>query len=890
MDALTNELVGVITGFSAQVSSSHEIHKTMAHVDIVQQNAARFKLCKEAASRDLRHHRLPRTNQFEIRNSLEGLVEKFHVLNNEPLAERLEEELLELGPKSTSWTPEVLSLFLLLSDDPVTKTDLNITNSQKAQTTTPPLTWNDVLAEDPYTEDGIWDEVDFRAGSEDEDVSSLRSSASSEHTTETRRSSYTDENSSVSAESFLLPVQQLKLDNFMRAQKSAKDNLTELQVVRQTLHMLLGLPTSLYARQTTSGQVVVRLQDTIPGFSKSALLDLLQQIASIGTDVGKLRDFIKKRQSIPLLETFSASVDDKLNQFDQEVTEIEKSLVDIKTPTVVSLIGLESHMNTLYARLSYLLEVVMVNYPVDISHELLDELFSHVSMAQATGDTEAFIDITNTFLRCLRTYLKPLSTWMEEGGLHGSATSLPFISNSKVDISSFWQDRYSMTLDVHGNPKVPKFLQGVIAQIFASGKSVAYMKELGLTIPLLTQPLPEATVLSFTSICGADPAHLMLPFSNLLDTTLKAWVAGKHHHTWLTIRPYLHRPNDGLVTIVNALSHLFLSADGSLTTAFHSAIFAKLDAGKSTWRDSFFLEDQARSCFSLSTSIDARKIVRNRDASILPTQTQSATPRKDFTVKALSAVATSLTYIYPSHIHNIIPPTTALPIYRAVSTLLLQLYRPIYLITQHRLLRFETRQPRIQSRNIHAQTYLLRHTLLNTLTTLRSHLINSSMAPASSALHASIATAASLDETITAHAAFMTRLEQSCLLVRQVDSVRVAVLSLADLGILFASLVERWHDGNRGRNTTRQKNVGGESESSDESDEETEDSNGQRRSNAPLTEQEVSVRLKQMTQQHDQLLAFIVAGLRSAARGEGGDGSWGVLAEILEWGIKGKSL
>lgn len=143
----------------------------------------------------------------------------------------------------------------------------------------------------------------------------------------------------------------------------------------------------------------------------------------------------------------------------------------------------------------------------------------------------------------------------------------------------------------------------------------------------------------------------------------------------------------------------------------------------------------------------------------------------------------------------------------------------------------------------------------------------------------------------------MTRLEQSCLLVRQVYSVRGAVLSLADLGVLFASLVERWHDG-IGGNTTQQRNAesrsGMNTDESGESGEETEDNSSQQRSNeskkAPLAEQEMSVQLKQMAQQHDQLLAFVVAGLRSAARGEGGDCSWGVLAEILEWGIKGKSL
>jgi len=610
-------------------------------------------------------------------------------------------------------------------------------------------------------------------------------------------------------------------------------------------------------------------------------------LAVIGTDVGMLRDSSRKRQSTPLSQTFSACVVDRLNEFDKGVTKIETSLVDLKTPTVVSLIGLESQMYTLYARLSYLLEVVKAVNTADHSHKILNELYRHVSMAQATGDTEAFVDITQTFLLCLRTYLKPLSIWMEEGNTHGSNTSIPFISNSEVDISSFWRDRYSMILDIKGTPAVPTFLQGLIAQIFASGKSVAYMKELGLSIPALSQPLSEAMTLNFDNICGTDPVNLLLPFSNLLDAELKTWVVSKHHTTWLTLRRYLHQPNDGLVTVLDALEHLFLSANGSLTTAFHSAIFVKLDAGRSTWHDPFFLEDLARSCFGIRTSIEARKIVQSRDLSIMRSQNNAATSRKDLTVKALSGVATSLTYMYPSHIHNIIPPATAMPIYRAVSTLLLQLYRPTYLITQRRLLRSETRNPAgqtIRSRSIQPQIYRLRHTFLHTLTTLRSHLINATIAPCSVALHKSISSAASLDEMITAHATFMTRLEYGCLLVRQVDGVKSAILSLADLAVLFASLVDRWSDID-GRDTSESWNVN--SNESDESDDETEGANVQHHKrefdskSAPLTQQDMSIRLKQMAQQYDQLHAFIVAGLRSAARGEGGEASWGVLAEVL---------
>lgn len=818
-------------------------------------------------------------------------MEKFHVLNNEPLADQLDERLNELKAKSRRWTPEILSLFLLLSDDPLHKTDVESTTNQKKPDALPPLTWKDILAEDPQTEDAIWDEVDFRAGSEDEDDSSLLSL--SRRTTETRKSSYTDESSPISAESFILPVHQDKLNELLNAQQSLGDHLTELEIVRYTLQMLLGLPTALYARKSANNQIVVHLPDTIPPFPRPTLLDLLQRMALIGSEVCDLREYSKKRHITPLSQTFFACMSEELKAFDNAVIAIEKSLVDLKSPTVVSLIRLENQVNFLHTRLSYLKVVAS-------SDDILDELFHHVSIAQAIGDTDTFVDVTHTFLRCLRTYLKPLSQWMEEGKFQGQSSSLPFISNNNVDLSSFWQNRYSMVLDENGTPKVPKFLQNVIGQIFASGKSVAYMKELGLAVPILSQQVPDSKVLSFDTICVSNGEGLMLPFSNLLETTLQTWVTNKHHHTWSTLRQYLHRPKDGLVTTLNALDHLYLSVDGSLTTAFHSAVFAKLDAGKSTWRDPFFLEDLARSYFGGHTSVEARKIVRDRSFSLIHGHSKSATSRKDLTVKALSAIASSITYTYPGHLYNIIGPSATLPIYRGVSTLLLQLYRPIYLITQHRLLRVQPQRHGSQSAHtlaLQSLTYRLRHTLLNTLTAVRTHLIHASIAPSTTSLHASIRAAASLDDMIAAHTEFITRLEHGCLLVRQVDGVRNAILSLADLGVLFTSLMERWNEHASGQqasgSTSMKRNdvaVDDDINSSDEIDDEDRVSSAAKsgRKNS-LSEQDVLVKSKQMLLQHDQLLAFVVAGLQSAARREGGDTSWGVLAEVLEWGLKGKS-
>ena len=103
-------------------------------------------------------------------NSLEGLEEKFRGLNNDRLADALRDRLNELTPRSTKWTPEVISLLLQLSNKPVVKTrvgDLELSNLPEA---TPPLTWEDLEADDPLPkQDAIWKDTDFAAESSDDD-------------------------------------------------------------------------------------------------------------------------------------------------------------------------------------------------------------------------------------------------------------------------------------------------------------------------------------------------------------------------------------------------------------------------------------------------------------------------------------------------------------------------------------------------------------------------------------------------------------------------------------------------------------------------------------------------------------------------------------------------
>ena len=115
---------------------------------------------RNAVAKGLRDASHGRTNQFEVAARYDGLVEKFAVLDRDDLSEALQERLEEL-PTKGKWLPEILALFLSLSDRPVEKTATDaIARLHAAEHPDEQLTWEEIIADDPLDEPGIWDDIE----------------------------------------------------------------------------------------------------------------------------------------------------------------------------------------------------------------------------------------------------------------------------------------------------------------------------------------------------------------------------------------------------------------------------------------------------------------------------------------------------------------------------------------------------------------------------------------------------------------------------------------------------------------------------------------------------------------------------------------------------------
>ena len=186
------------------------------------------------------------------------------MLDKNHLAEALDEKLQNLAALSDKWTPEILSFLLQLSDRPAEKSDVDNLKPRAPSLQQLQLTWAEILADDPMSDDELWRDVPFSpdsTGDEDDDLfSSVEDVESDEQ--------HPRVDKDVIASSRLATIQPnedlmaslrrvqfwsppLEADADDEANLPNTKTVPELYAIRETLLMLQGLPTSLFVPDST---------------------------------------------------------------------------------------------------------------------------------------------------------------------------------------------------------------------------------------------------------------------------------------------------------------------------------------------------------------------------------------------------------------------------------------------------------------------------------------------------------------------------------------------------------------------------------------------------------------------------------------------------------------
>ncbi|KAK6820326.1 hypothetical protein RU639_007530 [Aspergillus parasiticus] len=852
-----------------------ELVATVAKVD---KRNPRFKILKRRTEDTLRANAHARTDQFAVANQLEGLQEKFQVLNKDDLADALRVRLTELNEHKNSCFPEILSLLLQLADRPaqLSKVD-RLESIKKPQERVEPLSWTELdVSGTAYCEEDIWESVDFGAGSSEDDLSSV--SSDSYHGRSLPQTSIALEEDYVIPEDLFSSgededlVVSIKTAQFWRNETGfdteehggkSSHVLTELQIVRETIFMLQGLPTSLFWRHHES--VEVDRKYSLEHLSSETLSSLLRSFCSIGSKIDILRRYNQVPRVIPYLQTFHRGIEDRLREFDGFLSNVQSQYLSQSGMIAVSLLQL--HESVLReSKLLLLLAEIVSNLRHDASDSpvrCLDLLYNSVCMTQATGDENEFKFLAQLFFSCFETYARPIRLWMEKGELEETVQGSFFIRDNRSndqDLRTLWHGWY--TLDESAwISSAPKFVQPVARKIFVAGKSMVFLRHLDVSED---ETHARKSSLTLRDVFPEDSASVYMPFSALLDSAFGRIIDENHSFTSSLLRRELDQ-QCGLWVSLQALEHIYHCKDMSVFGPIDHKIFDLIDRGRGAWDDRYLLTELAQSAFSTLPFIDpSRVIVRSSKD---PTNKSHTHNRS---VKLLQAI--SFDYILPWPVANIITKDAILS-YQRLSTFLMQIRRAKHTIVKQRL----QYSPQIAEARKNAQTYALRHNMLWFLNTLYSHMTDFVISTTTDSLREDLSACNDVDTMVSVHQSYMSSLEDQCLLSQNLVTLYEAIISLLDLCVSFSDLQSTRYT----QTKSAQKEYGQDKDQSDEEEEEDEEHEHDDRQ-TPVHETQYLQQVKTTQDQFNQLLGFLAAGLKGVGRANA-QVSWEILAERLEW-------
>ena len=726
---------------------------------------------KQSALRRLANNHFARTNQFEVTARLDGLEEKWRINNNDRLAEALNLRRAELSIVSNRWTPELLSLLLQLSDRPAGQSnhaDLAIVKPELLPSAS--LTWADIVAEDPLDDqDGVWKNVDFTADSSDDGEQT--ESVHSDLSLRTPGFSFIEPADEARSEALIEPATTISLQKVRNAQfwdtRRPNVTITEFQAIREVVFLLLGLSTSIFS-QGNEGQTILSKAVFLDHLSQESLNSLLQGFVVIANKLLTIRQCVKNDERIPLEQTFQAALASRIEPFDRALSRIQTKILSPNCHFIPSLLKL---YDEIYSTGRLLLQVYDVLLELEISSKderpfrILECLFDKTCVNQGIGDAEGYEYMANLFFDCFQTYLKPISLWMEKGQLTGR-DSVIFIEKVEKNVPSqrVWQDQYHFKHNSNGDLHAPKFLHVAAKKIFNTGKSIDFLRRLGMENHDLSRLPANEGFLTYKTVCQSANYGLFSPFAALFDAALDKWIANKHQASSLKLRAQLEL-RCGLQASLNALEYVYF---GAVSTNFNNNIFEKIDRGTHGWDNGLIMTELFQGTIISTGRLEIRLI-------------PAAHGNSSRSMSALEDIRVSYTLPWP--IVNIIT-TESTSLYQRVFVFLTQLQRAKYLIYRHKI--FKSVRPTDQQS--HCQIYTLRHRLLWLTNTILTYITDMVLSVATADMRIAMDQAEDMDSMITVHQAYIERLEDQCLLHKKHESVRQAIISLLDLTILFSHL------------------------------------------------------------------------------------------------------
>lgn len=878
-----------------------------------------------------------------MESRLAGLEEISRILNNDELADALHDRISELSSRSEKFIPEVLSLLLQLSDRPIQYSRIEDLDLLKPKQLAAPITWANILADDPLdNQDGLWDNVDFAQDSDEEIKDFRRKTKYSDKAKQESDEDLTDSDeetqvvlrdhisSGLTEEiheedtylKFHAAQYEVIYDNqvledlinapywgnreisedssnesFVSAKTSTSVKITEAQLKREVIFMLLGLPTPI-SRQTSEGHLNSEfLEIEIEHMSQESLKHLLGKFAVLSDSLATVRNWARKNETVALLQTFQAGLSSRMNVFEKALSDIQSRMLDLSSDSIASLLDLFNEVSILTCVIQQIAPILdhLLSIPAaSVPFELLERLYDRACLNNIIEDPNCYSTMTDVFFECFDAYLRPVEAWMKFGILNKHENAF-FIAENELEVApeKFWQDQFQLIKTMEGNLPAPRFLHSALQKIFTTGKTINFLKRLVRFHPAQDSSALHSQKLDHATVCR-DNADVLTPFSTLFDVALERWIADFHQASSHRLQEILET-DCGLESSLDALEILYFNRNGAISGDIAKTIFDRIDKNIERWNDGFLLTELFQGVLSINPSIEVDRLVihsvRNSGQAV---QDQRRS------VKILEGF--KAWYHLPWPIANIIK-SESFDVYQRISLILYQTQRAKDVLQQKHLMSRGLPSSKKEHRE-NRPTFHLRQCLLWFTNLLLTYLTTSVLWVETEAMRRLMTKAADVDEMIAVHEKHISRLENQCLISRKCASIHQAVIAILDLSIHFSDahtshqaqlilsrpkmMTTREAGGISRKDKRQMQDVTITSESKDS------DSCGEGDRNRGVDSSYISFemtpyaeRLKKMQASFVELVSLVIAGLHNVqkkAKG-GGQPCWEMLADSLAIGL-----
>ncbi|ETS80568.1 hypothetical protein PFICI_08097 [Pestalotiopsis fici W106-1] len=852
-----------------------------------QHGPKRRKPLRDSSLQKLRHHNFLRTNQFDVEHQLNGLEERFRVLNRDGLADNLRDNLEKLSTISNKFTPDVLHFLLALADRPFENSKLKDLEALRQPEEDPglQLSWAEIAREDDWAADReLWRKVDFRDDSsedelvEDSDASEKSASRSPSSVEAQYRRRPTD---------LLLSPQEVDLNQVRESQswrivttealsQPDRTEITELHALREVLFMLRGLSNDLF---NADCRPAARCK--LPHASWKSFQVVLGTWGEFGRNLHVLRRFTRKDQQSPLLQVFRSAIEQRLQILDSQLAKTEAGIVAIRKDTVVSLLKAAEDLRPCLQPLCVLSQIIdkleKENYPHPFRY--LELLFDRIGIAQLEGDSQLYRALGTIFFECFKVYLRPIRQWMQDGVLLPNDSTFFVVQvRAQLPLSQIWSSQFNLRKSSDGALHAPSFLQPAVDKIFATGRSVVVLKNLGkYEINHDTGTEPSFDFDELVTSGNGDYA----PFSDVFSSAFEAWMQSKYHSAAARLRQILF-DSCRLRSVLSDLHHIYLMMDGSCVDAFAKPLFNNLDLLNIKWHDRLLLTQTFHDAFRAVVDVDRVVVTTAGD---VPQDIISA---RTTVQECLPVIALTYSMNWPL---RIIISEESIAHYQALFTLQLQNRRAISTLHRFRL-------KMDSSSNLNYEQglyYRMRSRILWFCNCLKTYLANLIIAPLTSQLRHDLDRSEDIDAMASIHTIFTKRVREAACLSSKLNPIRESMLEIMDLAICLedARQTEAKRQGKEseealGASSTPMRSSQNPKYTNAAEDEDSSFLDDQERTTNSSPQKPYVEVLADINKEYDRHLQFVSGGLRGAARAAKDDAAskWDLLAEMLEVGLE----